>query len=167
MAIYRISRNIEASIVDFLTEEFAESGGYSNISVFKTFKKVYGLQMDVNKGHAAVCVRASTSRLPKIEIGTNAILRTVLVMLDVFATSDGQREDLKDFLIDVCKEGIPYYQYEVSGDTVASKVPSGYLRVSIDNDAPVNFNTDKTALDVHDRYRHALTLKVCTSQVEE
>lgn len=167
MATYNITRNIEASTIDFLVDIFAQSGGFSNITVEKTFKRIYGLQMDVNKGAAAVCVRAIGTQLPKSEIGSNAIYRTTTVMIDIFATSDGQREDLKDYVVYFIKRGIPFFTYQVTNGTISSKIANGRLRVMQIDDNPVNFNVDKNQLQVADRYRHALTLKICTGQIEE
>jgi hypothetical protein len=167
MAIYRNTRNFEASVIDFLNGIFEQSGGYSNITVEKTFKRIYGLQMDINTGAAAVCVRALGSDLPKVELGSNAIQRTVTIMIDIFATSDGQREDLKDYIIYYIKRGVPYFQYQTSGATITSKVQCGYLRVMRIDDTPVNFNVDKNQLQVADRYRHALAIKMTTGMIEE
>src|ERR1039457_4543761 len=100
MANYRPTRAIEASIIDFLTEAFAQADGWKNITIEKTFKNVYAkLAIDTNKGKPAICIRVLTSKVPRIELGTNKYWRTALVMVDIFATSDGQREDLKDFII--------------------------------------------------------------------
>jgi hypothetical protein len=162
---YRITRNFEASIIDFLNAQF--ESGWGNITVEKTFKRIYGLQMDVNKQEAAICVRALNSNLPKAEIGTNAITRTCLIVIDIFATSDGQREDLKDFIIDEIKSGCPFYQYVISNGTIVSKTQCGRIRVLKIDDAPVNFNTDKSSLAVADRYRHILSLTVSTGKIEE
>lgn len=164
MANYRQTRNFEASTIDFLQGIFAQSGGYSNITVEKTFKRIYGLQMDVNTGAAAVCVRALGTNLPKVEVGSNAIWRTVTIMIDIFATSDGQREDLKDYIIQFIKRGLPYFQYTTNG---ASATQCGYIRVMEITDNPVNFNVDKNQLQVADRYRHALAIKMTTGMIEE
>lgn len=164
MATYRPTRNYEASVIDFLKQIFAQSGGYLNITIEKTFKRIYGLQMDVNIGAAAICVRAIGSQLPKYEIGSNAICRHVTIMIDVFATSDGQREDLKDYIIYYIKRGVPLNSYSNNGNTSVLK---GRLRVMSIDDNPVNFNVDKNQLQVADRYRHALSIKVTDGDIEE
>jgi hypothetical protein len=167
MATYRPTRNVEASVIDYLQSIFAMSGGWSNVVIEKTFAKIYGTQVDSNKQQAAICVRVLSSKLPKSEIGSNAIQRYPLVMIDIFATSDGQREDMKDYIIQYMKYGCPYYQYQVSGNLITSKVQTGYLRAVTIDDTPVNFNTDKSSLAVLDRYRHALSISMTTGQVEE
>lgn len=164
MSNYRPTRGIEASVIDFLTQELSNT--WKNIRVEKTFAHVYGLNLDANKHEAAVCVRVLSSKTPRLEIGDNTIWRTALVMIDVFATSDGQREDLKDFIISKVIKGIPYYQYTIKGSEILSKIQTGRLRITIEGDVPVNFNTDKSSLAVSDRFRHALSFSATMSQVE-
>lgn len=165
MGQYRISRNLEASIIDFLTTKFLEAR-WSNIAIEKSFERVYGLSMDANTGAAAICVRLTDTRPTKVEIGTESIWRTALIVVDVFATSDGQRLDLKDFVLDEIKGGCPYFQYTVTGKAISGKTQNGRIRILTITDVPVNLATDKSALDVHDRYRHSLSLEVSISQVE-
>lgn len=166
MGQYRKSRNLEASIIDYLTSMLSQSGGWSNISVEKSFERVYGLSMDANNQAAVVCIRLTDTQIRKIEIGTESIVRDALVIVDIFATSDGQRLDLKDYILDKVKGGMPYFEYTVSGRTISAKTQNGRIRVLTITDVPVNLNTDKSALDVHDRYRHSLSLSVSLSQVE-
>ncbi len=167
MATYRPTRAIEASVIDFLQQAFAAADGWKNITVEKTFKNVYANStFEQNKGKPVICVRVLTSKVPRIELGTNAYWRTALVNIDIFATSDGQREDLKDFIIDKIIKGVPFYRYLIKGDEILSKIQIGRLRIVIDGDAPVNFNTDKSHLDVIDRYRHSLSLSATMSQIE-
>lgn len=167
MGQYRKSRNIEASLIDFLTDALSQPNGWSNISVEKTFERVYGLQMDTNSSAAAICVRLTDTRLTKIEIGTESLIREALVIIDIFATSDGQRLDLKDYIVDTIKYGLPFYQYTTSGSNITGKTQNGRLRILTITDVPVNLTADKSALDVHDRYRHSLSLSISTGQVED
>lgn len=165
MGQYRKSRNFEASIIDFLTDKFLEAR-WGNISIEKSFERVYGLSMDQQTGAAVICIRLTDTKLNKVEVGTESLWRTALVMIDIFATSDGQRLDLKDFIVDAIKGGMPYYEYTVTGKAISAKTQNGRIRVINIIDTPVNLNTDRSALDVHDRYRHSLSLDVSTSQVE-
>lgn len=166
MGQYRITRNIEASIIEYLRTIFSQSGGWSNITIEKNFSRVYGLPMDENKGYAAICVRVTDSKPTRVELGTNVIWRTALVEIDVFATSDGQRLDLKDALIAALMPGVPYNTYTVSGANVTGRTPSGRLTFLTIDDKIVNLGTDKSLLDVHDRYRHNLSCDVSTGQAE-
>ncbi len=160
MAIYRTSRNIEASIIDQITALLNTAG--FNVAVEKTFARIYELANNV----PGVLVRVGTSAHPKVEIGEDSTMRTVQVLLDIFATGDGQRLDLKDCIIEGIRNGFKYYEYTTVGDSVDTKIQNGRLRVLTITDAPINFLADKNELDVHERHRHLITLSVSTGQVE-
>lgn len=159
MAIYRMSRNIEASIIQFIEEALA-SGGWSNISVEKSFARVY------DNAPPVVCVRVSDTDHDHTGIGEVTTTRKPFVLIDIFAKSDGQRLDLKDFLFSALKNGIPYFEYETSGNTISKKIENGRLRVLTIDDTEVNLGTDKASLAVIDRYRHLLSLNMATGKVE-
>lgn len=156
---YRISRNLEASLIDYLKDELI-TAQWSNINVEKTFAKVYDLSLPT------VCVRCGVASHDKVEIGGNATVRTAQILVDIFSTSDGQRLDLKDFLIEKIKIGLPYYEYIIVNGQVQSKTQNGRIRVITIDDTPIDFDVDKEKLDTHDRYRHLLTLDCSLGQVE-
>lgn len=156
--MYRQSRNIEASIIDFLTTELVTDNWTVNVE--KTFAKIYDIECP------SICVRVGDTIHDRVEIGTTSTIRTVNVLLDIFATSDGQRLDLKDYLIDELKGGLVYYEYVVSNGTVQSKTANGRIRVLELDDTPIDFDVNKSDLDIHDRYRHLISLSVSLGQVE-
>jgi hypothetical protein len=162
MSIYRISRNLEASIIDFLKEQL-ENENWNDINVEKSFKRAVS---ESNKNTAVICVRASDTNRSRIEIGTDSVQRAELVIIDVFATSDGQRLDLVDFLGDILKNGLPYLEYQTNENNVLSSIQNGRIRVTNLSDTPVNFNTDKSQLDISDRYRHTISLTISLGRAE-
>ena len=155
---YRHSRNIEASIIDYLKVEFQED--WSSDRVEMTFARIYEIELP------SICVRVGTTIHEKVEIGGDATRRTPQVLIDIFATGDGQREDIKDWLITKIKNGFIYYEYEIEARVVKTKTANGRIRVLDIYDVPLNFTTDKEKLDPHDRYRHLLTLSVSLGKVE-
>lgn len=161
---YRISRNIEASIIDFLHTSLEETPYlWTNINVIKGFSQVYTLTLPT------ICVRAENTDYDKVEIGSNSFERTVQVFIDIFADSDGLRLDLKDAIVDILKDGLVYNEYTItkSGRTSsASSTPNGRIRIQKINDTALNFGTEKEKLDVKDRYRHLLTLTVTIGRIE-
>lgn len=158
MGQYRTSRSFEASIIDYIRDEL--NGNWSGISVEKTFAKIYTISVP------SVCVRLGTTTHEKVEIGTNATLRLPLIWIDLFCKEDGQRLDLKDFLIEILKNGIPYYEYTVTNGQVTNKTLTGRINIINIDDTPIDFDTQKNLLDVHDRHRHLLTLEVSLGKVE-
>jgi len=159
MNTYNLSRNFEASIIQYLETELTSS--WSNIVVEKSFARVYDLTLPV------VCIRCGVTDHVKAEIGEDATIRNAEIMIDIFATSDGQKLDIKDFIVDKIKAGIPYYEYTINNGTIQDKTLNGRMRVTDIGDAPINFDSPKDDLDKHDRYRHLLTLNISLGKVEE
>ncbi len=157
MSTYRKSRNIEASIIQALNTDIQLD--WTGITVEKTFKKVYTIDPPV------VCIRVGDTDHNWVEIGTNQTRRVVQVLIDVFGSSDGNRLDLKDYIVSKSKGGFVYNEYVVSG-TINSAVANGRLIVTDIQDTPVNFDVDLHTLTPHDRYRHQIVLEVATDNVE-
>lgn len=158
MGTYRQSRDIEASLIDFLTTELESA--WSSIQVEKTFARIYDIELP------SVCIRVGDTAHVKAEIGAESTIRTVQVFIDIFASSDGQRLDLKDFIVEKIRGGCIYYDYIISGGTVQSKTANGRIRVMDIDDSGVNFDQDRDRLDVHDRYRTLVTLSISIGRIE-
>ena len=165
MGFYRPSRNLELSLIRFLTEYFANEN-WTNVSIEKTFNRAYSQAMKMDTGAAVVCVRCSSTNRKRFELGNDNLLRSQLILIDVFATSDGQRMDLVDFIIDTIKCGFPYLEVQTEKAQVMSEIENGRVTINSIDDAPVNFNTDKSSLDLQDRFRHIINLNVSTGKVE-
>jgi len=157
MSKYRISRNIEGSLIQFIKDQTMLDWG--NIPIVADFNRAYNQELPV------ISVRVETTNWERAEIGSNNLTSQIQVLINLFATNDGNRLDLKDYLINILKDGCPYYEYEVTKGRISDKKKVGYLRVIEINDNPENFNTPKSELDVHDRYRHLLNITVSTGKV--
>ena len=155
---YRVSRNIEASIIDKIKDILTACSFTANVE--KTFARVYGLSLPT------VCVRVGDTDYNRAELGDNATIRNVQVLIDIFSTSDGQRLDLKDCVVEGIKRGIEYYEYTIVDGVIQSKIRNGNLRVSALSDTLINIGVNKNELDVHDRYRHLISLNCDLGRVE-
>jgi len=162
MATYRTTRNIEASLIDFI-KDILEST-WTNVNVEKSFAKVYTLELP------SICVKAERTVYDPAEVGDNKKIRSTMIIIDIFATDDGMRLDLKDYLVSILRDGCIYYEYKtkkVNRTTVVdTKTANGRLRVLEIEDIPVDFSADRDNLDVHDRNRHRLTLTVELGRIE-
>jgi hypothetical protein len=158
MSEYRPSRNIEASITDFLKTNF--DADWTGVNVEKTFARIYDSTLP------SVCVRVSDTTHNKVEVGSNATWRFPLILIDIFARSDGQRLDMKDYIIEKIKSGLPYYKYTIVNGAIDSKVIDGRIRITNIADTPIDFGIDKDKLPEHDRYRHLLSLTVSLGRIE-
>ena len=162
---YRISRNIEASFIEFLKTTLENSPySWTDLNVIKGFAHAYELPTPT------IAIRAENTVYDKVEVGSNSFTRTVQVFLDIFASDDGMRLDLKDSVVETLKDGLVYNEYTVtkSGRTsTATPTPNGRIRIQKIDDKAIEFNVDdKSKLQVHDRYRHNLTLSVTIGRVE-
>lgn len=162
---YRRTRNIEASLHQYIEEQLI-SGSWSNVSVVQTFSRVYSLPVGGDSNKAVICIRSGATAHDKVEISSNSTRRTVPILIDIFAANDGQKLDLKDFLIAQLKSGCPYYEYTISGGSIDTKTQNGRIRVLNITDEPIDDVTPKNELEPHDRWRQLLTLDISLGQVE-
>lgn len=149
MGAYRISRNIEASLVDKITADLA-TDAWSGIRVIKVFSEAYQGTLP------CIVVSLDDVSPEKIEIGNKLHRQVFTVNIRIFALSDGQRNDLKDWLFSKLEDDITYYQYIITSGVVSSKVASGKLVI-------LNWNNNRkelsntTDLIAADRYRQILS----------
>lgn len=153
---YRISRNIEASLIDRITADLA-TDGWSGIRIEKSFAEVY-------KGTLpCICINALEIRPEKLEIGSKTNLKYFTVNIRIFATSDGQRLDLSDWLLDKLEDDTDYYSYTITGGIVSAKVLAGRIVITkfFDNRKEL-VNTE--ILEKEDRYRHLLSMECIVAE---
>ncbi|MHA1437993.1 MAG: hypothetical protein ACTSPD_10485 [Promethearchaeota archaeon] len=163
MAQYGISRNIESSTIDYLTTEI--NANWNRVIVEKTYSRAYNVNMDEN---AVICIRVGDTRHESVELGSKSTTREPFILIDIFGQNDGNRLDLKDFIVDKLKHSWDYYEYEIENGEVKNKVATNYKLIAkrpiIDKE--LNTGTDKSKLDIHDRYRHLITVTLILGKVE-
>lgn len=158
MSMYRISRSIEASFIDYLKPLLQTDWNIDRVE--KTYARIYAIELP------SVCIRVGDTIHAKVEIGDDATVRDVHVLVDLFCTSDGQRLDLKDYIIEKIKAGLPYYNYEIENGEIKTKTQDGRIRILSIDETLINFGTDKQDLDIHDRYRHLIDLTISLGKIE-
>lgn len=149
--MYRISRNIEASLIDRITADLA-TDGWTGIYVEKSSAEIYG-------GHfPAFLVNAQEIRPEHLEIGSKTHLKYFTVYIRIFAQNDGQRLDLSDWLFDKLEDDTDYYSYTITNGEVSEKVLTGRIVITrwLDNRKELT-NTEN--LEKEDRYRHLLSFE--------
>jgi len=147
--MYRISRNIEASVIDWLNEELT-SDGWTGIRIEKNFVEAY-------KGILPCIVVGVNSIDPsKLEIGSPTWFKTFEVNIRIFATSDGLRLDLSDWLLDELENDIDYNIYTITSGIINDKVLSGKITIlSVTRHEKELINTEN--LELEDKYRNITT----------
>jgi hypothetical protein len=154
--MYRNYRNLEASLIDYITYELAYASPKWDVRVEKAFAEVY-------KGTLpCICINEEDSDVKRREIGSDSYLEDILVSIRIFATSDGQRLDLASWMLSKIMLGTDYYEYTITSGVVSSKTLKGRITVlEITANRKELKNTDN--LESIDRYRHLLSFRVRVS----
>jgi len=148
---YRESRNIEASVVDYLTEELIEHG-WSGVNLYKVFAQVYKQSLP------AILVNVNTTDTVRFEIGSKHYLNYYNIYFRIFGENDGNRLDLTDWLLKTLERDIPYNEYTVENGQVANKQQKGMITIlKISRNEREFVNTE--ILDKEDRYRQLLVVQ--------
>lgn len=158
MGIYRTSRAIEASIVDYLKAEFTTDWSSDNVEV--AFARIYEIELP------SILVQVGVSDHDRAELGSSSTIRKSQVLINIFASSEGQQRDIKDWVISKMKSGCIYYNYTIAGGVVSAKVADGRLRVLSIEDTPINFDEDRDKLHRCDRFRWQIVLTVSRGKLE-
>ena len=144
MSSFRSPRNVQKSIVEYLTTEI--DSAWSNIEVIQSFAKAYKTALPV------ICVTMPTFPVERKEIGSLTVVYEYNIAIDIFAKSEGQKLDLAEFIVDKLKNGCTYYEYsQTSGDPeTLTKVANGELHVSyFANNNALTFGDDAHEWDHH------------------
>lgn len=149
---FRQTRNVELSTIDYLSTQIPL--GWSNINVVKTFAQVAAKALPV------VCIRLVDNNPYRLEVGSDTLENRYGILIDIFATSDGQRLDLTDYIVDLIKSGWTYYEFsQTSGSPeTLSKIASGRVQmVKITRNSKLDFGE---TVETRDRFRHIISLVV-------
>ena len=159
---YRPSRNIVATLIDYFTTEIDLA--WSNIEVVNSFADAQSI--DIIPQKAVVCIRVLDTDYLEVEIGSELRYRKIFVVIDIYASGEGQRLDLKDFIISKLVT-MTYYEYVITSGVVSSKTATGKLILPSDiKDNIVNTNVDKASLPIQEQNRHRITAKLKLNKVE-
>ncbi len=151
MSTYRITRNIEASVVDYIVAQLT-ADSWSGIRVELDFSEAYKEPL------GCIVINADENPDQRLEIGGNTLQKIFNLEFRIFAENHGQRKDLRDWLLLKLMAGIPYYTYIITSGVVTTKTLSG--RISIGKiliNRKELANSEKQSK--FDRYRHLITVQ--------
>lgn len=151
---FRPSRNIELSTLAFITTEVNKD--WTGITIVKTFKSAYDDAVPV----PIICIRLASTNNARLEVGATTLENRYLLMFDLFTSSDAQRVDLSDYIVDKLKDGWVYNGYaHNSGDkSKITGTPDGRIFVT---DWLTNTKVDLgEQADPKDRFRHSISILV-------
>ena len=149
--MYRVSRNLEASIIDYLTSELT-TDGWVGIRTVKAFTEVYEGTLP------CICVNVLEIRPQKLEIGSKTNIKYFTVNIRIFAKADGMRLDLSDWVFEKIEDDIDYYEYAITDGAVSDKELSGKIVITryFENKKELT-NTEN--LELVDKFRHLISLE--------
>ena len=153
-----IEKNLENSLVDFLTDEFTGK---------TVFLKGANQSIDIRVGNAyqdnwsmpCISIYADTETDDKPFIGNNVLLKSHLMIIDIRATDGGMRSDLKDYLVDIISNGFPYYEYNPNpGEPDESnKALVGKASIKFISNVPIRNTQDSNYVE---KFRQQITINV-------
>jgi hypothetical protein len=149
---YRLSRNLEASLVQWLEEGLAEDWANWTIRVVKAFTQAHDGTLP------AICVNFVTANPTQLEIGSSTWLKNPEVSFRLFCRNDGERLDLASWLLDKLEESIDYYEYTITDGEISQQTLVGKIVVGeILKDIKELTNTEN--LVQTDKFRHNITFR--------
>ena len=102
---FQQNRNVELSTLYYLETNLATD--WSDVTVVKTFKQVYAKNINL----PIVCLRLADTASKRLEIGSKTLDDIYLIIIDIFANSDGMRLDLAYYIKDKLKDGWVHYDH--------------------------------------------------------
>jgi len=103
MSTFTAPRNCELSTIYYLDTQITAS--WTGVTIVKSFLSAYDQTLPV------VCIRMSDIITDRLEVGSTTLDNIYTFVIDIFATSDGQRIDLGDFIMEQLKAGWVYYTH--------------------------------------------------------
>ena len=152
MSAFSVTRNIELSTIYYIETQI--DANWTGVEVVKSFLSAYDKTLPV------VCVRLLDTVSDRLEVGADTLLNIYGIAIDIFGTSDGQRIDLADFILNKLKSGWIYYTHsKASGATTLTRVSAGRLKVvEFVENARVDFGNDE--IENPDRFRHRIMFNI-------
>ena len=154
MSYFGVSRNIETSLLEYVNDALS----YYSIegTAVKSFKDSEILDTPF------IVVQIGDGFHDKLELGDNSTIRTFPIIIDVYGKTKGNSLDLKDFMVEIIKDGFPYYLYMIAGGREVAKILDGMIfTTSAIRERNLNLNRDVSQL--HDKEKFRLRLSVdCT-----
>lgn len=152
MPNYSVTRNIELSTLKYIQDNI--NNDWSGVSVVKTWKQADKVDNPV------ICGLLNDTDYTRKELGNTAFRKEYVFTIDIFATSDGQRIDLTDYLMRKLEPGWSYYTIEKGSGTSRSLTytEAGRCRLQAIYD---NTRVDiGQSADAKDRYHQSIVIAI-------
>lgn len=148
MAYFNKARNIEASIIEYLTQCFSSEWSSLGINVVKGYSNAYQSNLPV------VAVGLDDVDTAPVEIGSTAINKTYYFNIDIFARNDGEKIDIVDYLLDILRRGCDYLEQSYESGSYENIITSvnGRVGIKLISNNSVEFGDTKDSKDAFRYY---------------
>ncbi len=160
MLDWSLYRNLENSLKDFLDTEVTNDS-VTDINGNAVPVRV-GRKEDDNWTLPCISLYFESETLPRLEIGSNNRDARELIILDIYATNEGERMDIAKWLTDTINDGWRYYSYlpNISTPETPNKTIGGWVSVNFLTNTRVILGQNIDELDAH---RHRISISVWIS----
>lgn len=147
---WRARRNIEKSLLKYVRDSI--NANWTGINVGHSFN--YN-----EKNMPFVACRTDSATHPRLELGSNLLDSQPLVIIDIYATGEGQKLGLLQYLVEKLIEGFQYYEYtpNPSNPDNPTKVAKGWVYAFNLSDTNVDFGENVGKCD---KFRSRITLNL-------
>lgn len=158
--VWGLSRSLENSLKDFLDTKISddslvgENGNDILVRVRGKNDNILTLP--------AISLYAEGETLERFELGSNKRDERELIIIDIYASNEGERLDLAKWLTDTINDGFTYYTYAVNPSNPESptKTDSGLANINFLTNSRVNLGQNIVEEDAH---RHRVSINVWIS----
>jgi hypothetical protein len=158
-----ISRNLENSLKQFLDRRIEEE--YLTGEQGKSLGVQVGRKEDSNWKLPCIVAYVESQTLNRFEIGSNTRDHHLLMVIDIYATNEGERLDLADWVTYIINDGFPYYKYYYNSDNPDEilKSQKGWVNINFVTNTRVMLGQNISEIDAH---RHQMTIDLWMSTME-
>ena len=157
---WRLYRNLENSIKFFLDSQISVDALTGDNGVDVTVR--VGRREDNNWALPCISVNYESETAPRFEMGSNKRDERYLLIVDIYATNEGERCDLAKWFVDTINDGFRYYTYAYNSSDPESptKTAVGWANIDFLSNTRVNLGQN---IDLIDAHRHRISLNVWIS----
>lgn len=155
MLAWQTYRCIENSLKDFLTTKVSDDS-VTDINGVAVPIRV-GRKEDNDWTLPCITFYLDNETAERAFVGSNQRLNSYLIIIDIFATNEGERLDLAQWLKDTINDGFRYYTYTPSASTpnVPTKVAGGLVNINFLTNSRVALGQN---VDKEDAHRHRISV---------
>lgn len=157
MLAWQLYRNLENSLKDFLDAKVILDS-VTDINGVNVPIRV-GRKNDSNWSLPCITVYFESETSTRFELGSNNTLDLELMIIDIFATNEGERIDLAHWVKETIKDGFTYYSYtpNESDPQNPTKVAGDLTTVDFITNTRVSLGVNVDPIDAH---RHRISIQV-------